>query len=53
MDDWNDIEPAYIDDVNDGSNADYDGTDLHKLYLAKDDTFLYIMMTLYDGAPGR
>ena len=52
MDDWNNIEPAYVDDVNDENpNADYDGTDLHKLYLAKDDTFLYIMMTLYDGAP--
>ena len=51
-DDWNDIEPAYIDDVNDqDKNADYDGTDLHKLYLAKDDTFLYLMMTLYDGSP--
>ena len=51
-DDWNDIEPAYIDDVNDqDKNADYDGTDLYKCYLAKDDTFLYLMMTLYDGAP--
>jgi hypothetical protein len=52
MDDWNDIEPAYIDEVNDQDpDADYDGTDLHKFYLAKDDTFLYVMMTMYDGAP--
>ena len=52
MDDWNDIEPAYIDDVNDQDpDADYDGTDLYKFYLAKDDTFLYVMMTLFDGAP--
>ncbi len=51
-DDWSDIEPVFEDEVNDQDpDADYDGTDLHKLYLAKDDTFLYIMMTLYDGAP--
>jgi len=51
-DDWNNIEPVFEDEVNDQDpDADYDGTDLHKLYLAKDDTFLYIMLTLYDGAP--
>jgi hypothetical protein len=52
MDDWNDIEPVYVDDVNDEDpDANYEGTDLYKFYLAKDDTFLYLMMTLYDGAP--
>ena len=52
MDDWNNIEPVYVDDVNDEDpDADYEGTDLYKFYLAKDDTFLYLMMTLHDGAP--
>jgi hypothetical protein len=51
-DDWNNIEPTLEDDVDDQDpKADYDGTDLHKLYLAKDDTFLYAMMTFYDGEP--
>ncbi len=51
-DDWNNIEPVYVDDVNDQDpKADWDGTDFYKFYLAKDDTYLYAMMTLYDGEP--
>jgi len=51
-DDWNDIEPVYIDNTNDQDpKANWDGTDLYKFYLAKDDTYLYTMMTLYDGEP--
>lgn len=52
MNDWNDIEPVFVDNVNDeDQDANYEGTDLYKFYLAKDDTFLYLMMTLYDGTP--
>lgn len=52
IDDWNDIEPIFLDDVDDQNpDANFDGTDLHKFYLAKDETFLYIGMTLYDGNP--
>jgi len=31
--------------------ADFDGTDLYQFYLSRDDTFLYLMITLYDGNP--
>lgn len=51
-DDWSDIEPVLVDDINDEDpRANFDGTDLYKFYLARDNTFLYIMMTLYDGHP--
>jgi subtilase family serine protease len=50
--DWNSLQPVFVDDVNDQDpGADFNGTDLHKLYIAKDSSFLYIMMTLYDGNP--
>jgi len=50
--DWSSIEPVVTDAVNDqDAGADFAGTDLQKLYLAKDDTFLYVGMTLFDGNP--
>ena len=43
---------AFTDIVNDeNEDADFLGTDIHKFYLAKDSTYLYIGMELYDGAP--
>lgn len=50
--DWAGIEPAFRDRINDqNSAADFDGTDIEEVYLARDDTFLYVMMKLYDGNP--
>lgn len=50
--DWNDIEPVFVDNINDENpNANFNGTDIYKFYLAKDETYIYIMMTLYDGSP--
>jgi hypothetical protein len=50
--DWNGIQPVFEDAVNDQHpDADFDGTDLHKFYLARDETFLYMLITLYDGPP--
>jgi hypothetical protein len=50
--DWNGMQPVFEDAVNDQHpDADFDGTDLHKFYLAKDETFLYMLITLYDGPP--
>jgi len=50
--DWEYIQPAFVDEINDENpDADFDGTDFHKLYLAKDNVYLYILITLYDGAP--
>lgn len=50
--DWQGIQPIITDiegDENPGS--DFDGTDLKALYLARDDKFLYHMITLYDADP--
>jgi hypothetical protein len=50
--DWDSIEPVFTDAVNDEDpQANFIGTDLYKFYLARDDTFLYLMITLYDGNP--
>ncbi|QTA79359.1 Carboxypeptidase-like domain-containing protein [Desulfonema limicola] len=50
--DWNGIQPAFRDKVNDQSyDADFDGTDLENFYVAKDNTFFYFLMELYDGNP--
>ena len=50
--DWDAIGPVFTDAVNDEDpEADFDGTDLYQFYLSRDDTFLYLMITLYDGNP--
>ena len=52
MDDWALIQPAYVDKLNDEDpGANFVGTDLKGVYLARDDEFLYIMFTLNDGNP--
>lgn len=51
-DDWSGAAAAYTDDTNDeNGQANFVGTDLHQVYMAKDDRFLYIMITLADGNP--
>jgi hypothetical protein len=47
--DWNGIVPAFTDPQGDSTNTD-PGTDLKGIYLAKDQNFLYVLITLY-GAP--
>ena len=50
--DWEGIPPVLTDAMNDKNpKADFKGADLQKFCLAKDDTFLYLMITLYDGNP--
>lgn len=54
MDDWTLIQPAYVDKLNDEDpGANFVGTDLKGVYLARDDEFLYIMFTLNDGNPNE
>jgi hypothetical protein len=54
IDDWASIVPAYVDKANDEDpGANFVGTDLKGVYLARDDEFLYIMFTLYDGNPSE
>ena len=48
--DWNGITPVFTDQTGDG-DPDHLGSDLKDLYLAKDDQFLYVRMTLADGPP--
>ena len=38
-------------DIEGDNDTDITGTDIEKVYLAKDATYLYIGMTLYDGVP--
>ena len=54
MADWASISPAYVDKANDENpKSNFVGTDLKGVYLARDDEFLYIMFTLYDGNPNE
>ena len=39
------------DDIESDNDTDITGTDIKKVYLAKDATYLYVGMTLYDGDP--
>jgi hypothetical protein len=51
--DWNGIAPAFTDpqgDSTDTNPATNSGTDLKGIYLAKDQNFLYVLITLY-GPP--
>jgi hypothetical protein len=47
--DWNGIAPAFTDPQGDSTNPN-PGTDLKGIYLAKDNNFLYVLITLY-GPP--
>lgn len=47
--DWNGIAAAFTDPQGDSTNTN-PGTDLKGIYLAKDQNFLYVLITLY-GAP--
>jgi hypothetical protein len=50
--DWTGLQPAFVDEVDDENpNADFEGTDIKELYLARDGTYLYIMVKLHDGNP--
>ncbi|MCK4816479.1 hypothetical protein KA005_11985, partial [bacterium] len=50
--DWPSLALAFTDLINDeNENADFVGMDIHRFYLAKDSTYLYIGMELYDGDP--
>lgn len=50
--DWTSESLAFTDLVDDeNENANFVGTDIHKFYLTKDSTYLYIGMELYDGDP--
>jgi hypothetical protein len=44
IDDWNGIEPAFLDNSND--NVGDSGLDIEGIYLARDNDYLYVMMTL-------
>jgi len=51
-DDWQGIQPFVSDDEGDEDpDADFVGTDLNAFYMARDDEFLYHMITLHDGNP--
>lgn len=50
--DWQGIQPIISDKEDDENpDADFDGTDLKALYLARDNEFLYHMITLHDDDP--
>ncbi len=50
--DWAGMEPAFRDRVNDQNTAAaFNGTDIEEVYLARDDTYLYIMMKIYGHDP--
>ncbi len=54
FDDWGLIDSVYLDEENDEDpEADFEGTDLRRIYLARDDDFLYIMFTVADGSPNE
>ncbi len=48
--DWDSLSPVYTDAIGDEA-VDFDGTDIDRLYLARDEGYLYIMIRLADGAP--
>ncbi len=52
MSDWSGVSAVATDISGDGSES-YSGSDLGDLYLAKDDTYLYVAITLNDGAPNQ
>ena len=52
--DWQGVQPVLADPPNDKDPAaDFPGTDLNTFYLARDNRYLYLAMTLYNGLPRR
>jgi hypothetical protein len=49
---WTGIPPVFVDVIED-NEPDFPGSDIHELYLAKDDQDLYVRMTLADGPPNE
>lgn len=51
--DWAGIQPAVIDPQGDQDSlyATTPGTDLAKVHIAHDDTYLYFLMTMHNGGP--
>lgn len=52
MSDWSGVSVAASDKGGDGSPV-IPGFDIGDLYLAKDDTYLYVAITINDGAPNQ
>ena len=52
LSDWTDIAPVYTD-VSGNNDPNLPGTDIKDFYLAKDDQYLYLAMTLHDGPPSQ
>jgi len=50
--DWSGISPVFTD-IAGNNDPDLPGTDINQLYLAKDNEYLYLAMTLHDGAPSQ
>ncbi len=52
--DWTTINSLYTDPEHDQEPPDgYVGTDVKKVFIARDDEFIYFAFTLYDGNPSR
>ena len=49
--DWAGVAPILSDPSGDDTAPDEHGTDLARVYLARDSMWLYFLMTLHDGAP--
>ncbi len=50
--DWKGIDPIVVDALGDNGSGPA-GTDIEKVYLATDGTYLYTMMIFADGAPAK
>lgn len=53
LSDWAGAKPILIDTFDDKEMEGTEGADIKAFYVAKDGTYLYMMMTLYDGRPNR
>ena len=49
--DWEGVTPAVVDPQNDEEFGGASGADLFEFYIARDETNLYLMMSLFDGPP--
>ncbi|MDA3939859.1 MAG: PEGA domain-containing protein [Spirochaetia bacterium] len=49
--DWDILQPVIVDNLNDSNGPD--GTDIHKVFIATDGTYLYTKINLADGAPSE
>jgi hypothetical protein len=46
--DWSGVPPRYVDPKGDLESGNDEGADLASFYLAKDESFLYVMIETYD-----